>query len=176
MEQLIAHVGASFGGKVNFVAVLSDESTYAYLNLPVNCWLLAKHLVDVLSPFEKATSLLGGERYITMSLVIPVIVSLKDGLSLDKNDTQHVRKFKKALSIALNKKFHLDCLEPSSLPVLCTAMVPRFRDLDFLEEEDDRAAVRQALLKQLTSKNGNTAETAPDILEEDDREEVRWDC
>ena len=103
--------------KLAVVAVLSDESTYAYLNLPVNCWLLAKHLVNVLSPFGKATSLLQGERYISMSLVIPVIVSLKDGLSLDKNDTQHVRKFKKALSIALNKKFHLDCLRailPSS--------------------------------------------------------------
>ena len=54
----------------------------------------------------------------------------------------HIKQFKKALGKSLEKKFHLQCLDPAFLPVLCSAVDPRFCNLDFFEDEADRAALR----------------------------------
>ena len=44
-------------------------------------WKLAEEFVDVMRPLEIATSILGGQKCVTASLVLPVIVSVRDGLA-----------------------------------------------------------------------------------------------
>jgi len=44
-------------------------------------WDLLQHLVIILGPFEEATRYLGGEQYITHSIMIPLIEEIKSLLS-----------------------------------------------------------------------------------------------
>ena len=61
-----------------------------------------------------------------------------------------MKKFKRKIRSELESKFHLDSLEPDFLPLLCSSVDPRFRDLQFLDEDEHRTSVKEALLEQLT--------------------------
>ena len=61
-----------------------------------------------------------------------------------------MKKFKGKIYSELESQFHLDSLEPDSLPLLCSSVDPRFRDLQFLDEDEHHTSVKEALLEQLT--------------------------
>ena len=135
--------------KLSVVAVLSADESCAHLNLPSQSWTLAKELVSVLSPFEKIINMLGGEKYVTMSLLLPIITGLQEDLATKVGDSSHIQKLKKALDSEHARNFPLENLDPISLPVLWTTLDPRFHDLEFFWSDDDRLKVHAALLEEL---------------------------
>ena len=63
------------------MAVLQDDSVtpkseHRALLLKDKMWTLAEDLVRVLTPAERATALLGGQTYVTVAFVLPIISSL----------------------------------------------------------------------------------------------------
>jgi len=56
----------------------SDGKKLERIMLNENEWNLMKDLVKILEKFEIVTKLLGGSNYITISLVYPMILSLKN--------------------------------------------------------------------------------------------------
>ena len=77
---------------------------------------MAKELRDVLGPFEKVTTVMGGQNYVTMSLIIPLIHGLAEGLEVSLRDSVDMKKFKRKIRSELESKFHLDSLEPILYP------------------------------------------------------------
>ena len=70
--------------KVPLTAVQEDESTKEKdraLLLKDKKWSMASDLVKVLQPFECATTILSGQQYPTLSLLLPVIAGLRKGLA-----------------------------------------------------------------------------------------------
>ena len=68
--------------KLPIMAVLQDDSVTpkpehcALLLLKDKMLILAEGLVKVLTPSERATALLGGQNYVTVAFVLPIISSL----------------------------------------------------------------------------------------------------
>ena len=111
-------------------------------------WKLAEEFVDVMRPQETATSILGGQKYVTASLVLPVIVSVRDGLAAaGESFSGAVAGFRRHLADELTGKFCLDKQDAASTWVLAAAMDPRFRGLSFLPSLSIRAVdVKQCVV------------------------------
>ena len=104
-------------------------------------------MADVLEVIEVATTQLSGERYPTMSLVLPLAYGLRSQLAEADEDCLMIATFKAKLRDLLTERFLLDELSPSSLPVACAALDPRFHHLPFLSLQD-REEVKQKLIRQ----------------------------
>ena len=77
--------------------------------------LVLQELVEVLEPFEEATDILQGEKYNSISLVIPSFLGLKDHLS--RLNTRHCAQLVTTMQSSLN------CRLVMSLTILCTFVV-----------------------------------------------------
>ena len=53
--------------KLAVTTVLQNDDNSKHRNLSDREWSLAKELRDVLGPFEKVTTVMGGQNYVTMS-------------------------------------------------------------------------------------------------------------
>ena len=63
------------------MAVLEDDTVtpkpkHRALLLKDKMWVLAEDLVKVLNPAERATTLLGGQNYVSVAFILPIITSL----------------------------------------------------------------------------------------------------
>ena len=120
--------------------VIKKDQSHLLLKDPE--WRLAGELVDTLHHCEVATIALGGEQYCTMSMVAPVIHGLcaeVEDLASKSKRGSHIHEFQKCLLSELHGKFNLKKLTASSLPSLCAAVDPRFRDLSLLPVDVARA-------------------------------------
>ena len=90
--------------KLAVIAVLESDIDHKHLNLSSKDWDLAKALANVLDPFQKATTLLGGESYATTSLVLPIIASIRQDLVVATGHLKTIKKFNRSLSEWLTKK------------------------------------------------------------------------
>ena len=52
------------------------QKDYRDLLLKEVQWVLAKDLVDILQEFEVATTIVSGQKYVTLSLMLPVVSDL----------------------------------------------------------------------------------------------------
>ena len=95
-------------------------------------------------------TVMGGQDYVTMSLIIPPIHGLAEGLEVSLRDSVDIKKFKRKIRSEPESKFHLDSLEPESFPLLCSPVEPCFCYLQFLDEDDHRTSAKEALVEQLT--------------------------
>lgn len=144
--------------KLPVLAAVEDPATSCdeSMKLKDAHWALAKEVVPTLAPFAKATTVLGGEKYCTSSLVVPVIHTLVQGLQSELNDASGtITGFRACLRTELKKKFQLDPLQPLALPSLCAAVDPRSRALTFLESEADQRCLKE----QVVSVTRSLAET-----------------
>ncbi|XP_041841957.1 uncharacterized protein LOC121640312 [Melanotaenia boesemani] len=64
-----------------------------------------KELVDILAPFLQATDLTQGEKVVTLSAVLPCVLSLNSHLNSMLNATRHLSGFVKALQKSLQFRF-----------------------------------------------------------------------
>ena len=120
-------------------AVLSDDTVTKrddrYLELRTEQWDMAKELVATLKPFEVATTFLGYEENTTISVILPVIFSLVEGLKECSEDSATLKQFKSTVQAELTRRWLLDSLDLCSSPVLAAAVDPRFKQLKFLKSE-----------------------------------------
>ena len=80
-----------------------DGRQLEQLMLTSNEWNLLQELILVLGPFEEATRYLGGEKYITHSIMHPILEEIKRLLLLpSKNSTSPVSPVSPVLPILLS--------------------------------------------------------------------------
>ena len=113
---------------------------------------MVKDMSEVLQIIEVATTQRSGEQYPTMALVLPLVYGLRSQLAESDDDRKLVADFKATLREQLTQRFSLDQLKATSLPVLCTALDPRFRRMAFLSPADHEE-VKQEIIDQ-ASRNG----------------------
>lgn len=123
------------------VAVISDSSITSArkaveLEITQQEWKVIEDLIDVLRPFQVATSTFSEEAQVTASSVLPVIVSLVEKfLKSDIRDVEFVAQFKELVRQDLTRRFDIgmDSLGQSALCV-ASFLDPRFKNLQFLPE------------------------------------------
>jgi len=120
-------------------AVLTDESVtkrqYRYLKLSPAHWVILEDLSKVLEHLEAATVFLSEENNISISAVLPIVCGLITTLEVNDGDSASVKEFKrKVSSAALTRRYELDDLCPNEIPLLVSALDPRFLNLKFLND------------------------------------------
>lgn len=142
--------------RVPLTAVLCDKETTPkeadrQLLLKDHQWALAEELVAVLSHLEAATTVVSGQKYVTMALMLPVATRLETIMSslADSSTNATARAFARSLSAELSSKFPcIASADTESPAVLSAALDPRFHDLDFLSDEE-RREVKDVLLEKM---------------------------
>ena len=127
-------------------------------------WKLAEESTSLLEPFEVATTVISGQSYVTLSLLMPAVSHLYETVSTAATESSSAtcRTVASILKSELKRKFP-DTFQshPASLPILCAALDPRFHHLAFLDG-DKAAATKQAitdLLHQRKPDSGTGVET-----------------
>ncbi|XP_061884651.1 zinc finger BED domain-containing protein 4-like [Entelurus aequoreus] len=89
---------------VRLCAVL-EKAGHRELSFTAREWNLLKDLVDILKPFGEATDLTQGEKVITISAVVPSILSLNHHLEKLKPQVCFLSGLVRSLQTSLNKRF-----------------------------------------------------------------------
>ena len=124
--------------RLPLTALLTDSSQKRDVQamlLKDSQWLLASQLIETLRPLKEATTVFGGQKYVTVSLVLPVVGSLIDMYSKEDDDSclGSIVSFRRQLCRELTTKFRLQRRLRSSTAVIASALDPRFRRLQFVE-------------------------------------------
>jgi len=107
-------------------------------------WLIADDLLDLLGPLESITRTLCGEKFATVSLIIPTIrtsIEHLTGLFLKSNDVLKLRAI-----IVNNLKERFKTIETEEIFQLSTYLDPRFKSAGFSKDEHASNAI--ILLKE----------------------------
>ena len=135
MEQFVLHVGAfCWHSKLPVITVLDQDAKkdVRQLTLKTSHWELAKEVTMILAPLENATDILGAEKYVTLSILQPIISKVIKKCSTpvsSDGESATAQAFRKSLAKELRGKF--PC-QPTSTATIATALDPRFRQLGFL--------------------------------------------
>lgn len=88
-----------------------------------------KEMVDILKILEEVTKEISGERYATMSLVIPIISCIKDNLNAMSPTFKIGIELKNALTAEVKRRFEF--IEQNFLLSVSTLLDPRFKNIHF---------------------------------------------
>lgn len=88
-----------------------------------------KQAVNILEILEKVTSEISGQKYATMSLVIPIISCINDNLSTMLPTSRIGVQFKNALTDEMKRRFEF--IEQNYLLSVLTILDPRFKNIHF---------------------------------------------
>lgn len=117
-------------------AVLGDSNvtkrSAMHLDLKDEMWSLMEEILPTLNLLKIANTLVCGEKYVTISDVLSIVVALFDKFSNDSEDDSAVLKdFKNALITGLNTRFINKIEESNNLYLKAMAVDPRFKDINF---------------------------------------------
>ena len=127
-------------------------------------WNLVDDLVMILKEYEDATTVVGGESYLTLSLLLPITTHLYDTTAryARKAGTVAGKALAETLNVELTKKFPIHEPDMGSPAVISAALDPRFRHLQFLPEEQRDVCKRTILSKAMDLRQEQpTPEEAP---------------
>ncbi|XP_074549889.1 E3 SUMO-protein ligase ZBED1-like [Halichoeres trimaculatus] len=93
---------------------------------------LAK-LETLLQPCKYVTELLGGEKYVSCSVVLPALCHLQQAMIISGDDPAYITRFKAAFTKDLNQRREKTNLEWLKV---ATALDPRFKDLKSLPKAE----------------------------------------
>ena len=158
--------------RVSLTAVLCDSSVTPKqadrdMLLKDGQWKLAEQLVNILEPFEAATTAVSGQGYVTLSLLMPVTCHLYAVMQAEcaKPLSAPAKSVAMKLQSELVRKFpSIQGSSPLSLPVVCAALDPRFRCLRFLDEDKISAArdhVKSLVIENSTSSSMRSSTVEP---------------
>lgn len=140
--------------KIPVIAVLdrSEKREIRQLMIKDRHWELARDIVKILAPFENVTAVLGGQKYVTASLLLPLVQKLRKRCQqpASEDEPAAARRFRNALLQALEDKFDQG-LEATLRKA--SALDPRFRSLKFVdaaEHDDLKRSILQEASRQLT--------------------------
>ena len=94
------------------------------------------------------------ENNVSISAVLPVVYGLVTKLAVEEDDSSCIKQFKIQVSNTLKRR-RLDSLNPSEVPLLATAVDPRFCNLKFLDDKL-RCEVKLELLRLASSVQEST--------------------
>lgn len=124
-------------------------------------WEKLRQLIVILQPCQKATELLGGECYVSCSVLLPLLAHLHKVMKVSDDDPAYIVRFKTAFDEDFTKR----CKEDSNIEwlKLATALDPRFKTLSCLPK-DERSQVWEVLEEKvngITLTVGNAQEQDP---------------
>lgn len=112
MEQLKLHVKRLLKLRVALSAVLCDPKVTPKkqdreLLLKDNSWRLAEELTKLLEPFEAVTTVISGQSYVTLSLLLPITSQLHFTVSAAAESSASTvgRKVAEGLKSEIARKF-----------------------------------------------------------------------
>ena len=138
-------------------------------------------LPDVLEPLNSITNVLGGEKYSTAAIVLPLLYTFGKVLAISEDDPQYLTELKIFMKNDLEKR----CNENLDRVLLGKASYfhPKYKCLSFLDENEKRV-VKDALYSELKSLtiNHDTHLTVPtakkkryDLSFESDNDSIEYE-
>ncbi|KAJ8374531.1 hypothetical protein SKAU_G00051110 [Synaphobranchus kaupii] len=115
-------------------------------------------LETLLEPCKYVTNLLGGDKYVSCSAVLPALCHLQRKMEVTDDDPAYVLRFKTTFSEDLNKR--KENLNITWLKV-ATALDPRFKDLKCMPRAE-REEVWRVLCEVLNNREPPRAEVEPE--------------
>ena len=118
--------------------------------------LRIQRIHQFLTKLDIFSTTLGGQKFVTGSIVFPVIASLKKLLKIDSEDAVYIAHMKEVILDDFKQRI-ADNLNGDVL-LKCTALDPRFKSLKIVENKEAREAIFEKLQKDLREVATNTEE------------------
>ncbi|KYN06411.1 Zinc finger BED domain-containing protein 4, partial [Cyphomyrmex costatus] len=118
---------------------------------------ILKDVITILQPIELVTKKISGDKYPTVSIIIPIIRCMKESLSncIPTTNNVHRYNFKRNILSEIERRFHN--IERYNTLVIATLLDPRFKKLHFRQPLNVSSAIsRINILMQDLSKNTNS--------------------
>uniref|UniRef100_A0A671L3S2 BED-type domain-containing protein n=1 Tax=Sinocyclocheilus anshuiensis TaxID=1608454 RepID=A0A671L3S2_9TELE len=153
-------------------AVLSDRSVTKLsdartLELSDENWMTIETMLPILESLKSATTALCSETYVSVSMVLPVTMSLLNRhLCPEAGDSNKVAEFKGTVAASLERRIStLDTEKAGSAAQLASALDPRHKHLSFLQV-DMQQAVRDKIASLYQSLPSNDDENSGTVNED----------
>ena len=130
------------------ITVTLDEQNHRLQTLTEREWEKMEKIADVLQPCKVASELLGGNKYVSSSVVLPIICHLSREMVIQDDDPRYIALFKEKFLNEMERRFK-DFLNDSWLQI-SSALDSRFKNLSFIAS-NERSNVWQRLSKLLES-------------------------
>jgi hypothetical protein len=130
--------------------IRNDAKTLETLLLNENDLLGIKELVNLLEPFAYATTLMGGDLYPTLSMMLPVIKALQEHLFQMERTLNHltIREIRDEIELSFSERWE----DPGPDGYLAAILDPRFKDFGF---EPTKFQSTKEILRQKMNVNIN---------------------
>ena len=132
--------------KTELLATLSKQK-HSLVMLQDTDWTRLQNMVSVLSHCRYITELLGGNKYISCSIVLPAICHLERVMKPCDDDAVYVQRFKLAFMNDFKHRFTGQAYEYLKM---ASALDPRYKHLKFIPKEQ-RQEVWNLLLDKISS-------------------------
>ncbi|CAH2002280.1 unnamed protein product [Acanthoscelides obtectus] len=132
-------------------------------------WTIIKDLIPILKPVEVITTILSGEKYPTMSSIIPLIRGLQHALVRFSTENEVCTLLKNDLVDIISRR--LGILEVNKTVAKCSFLDPRFKKLGFGNETNSSNAqkwVFEELVQLIRKKNELNINDLEENRQEDD--------
>ena len=122
---------------------------------------LIEKVVKLLEPFKCATIILSSESEPTLPAAMPLLKKMEGLLIETETDTTVIKKMKKVTRENIRRRYERNQSENECMPVLPLASIlhPRFKDMNFLDEDDRNAAIELLKANALATANNNSLHT-----------------
>lgn len=137
-------------------------------------WNILNDCVPVLKPIEFLTTVLSGEKYITMSSIIPLIRALQFSLRNMTPSTIIGEALKCDLIEIINRR--LGILEKNRIVACATFLDPRFKKIGFGVEENANNAQKWVSDEVIKLINAKRAVIASEAVPEEGTNKEKDDC
>lgn len=107
-------------------------------NLDFNKWIIIEDMVTLLRPFENVTVILSGEKYPSLSSIIPLVLGLQNAIENKTPVTELGKNLKRNLSAVIGKR--LAIYETNRTASKATFLDPRFKKKGFRLESNSNNA------------------------------------
>jgi hypothetical protein len=128
--------------------VLENDNKCQHLHITVQEKEKMIELKNLLEPFKELTKMLGGENYVSSSIVIPTFcLLLNKVLKVSASDSRFIKEMKRKMSDDLTKR--ISKLKESEVLLKASALDPRFKKLKFLQTDALRDGVWTSLKAEI---------------------------
>lgn len=156
--------------------LISENSDSDIPQLSNQEWRTIDGLINILEPLESATRALSGDKYCTISLIIPLMTGLIVRLKSRKSVESVVNKFRDDLVDSLKRRF--SDVEQNCLITTATLLDPRVKNTCFVDETNKRKAVKNLLdsLKKLSQTISTVSTTSEQSHSSDEQPSAKRPC
>lgn len=149
-------------------ADISKEGKIENLTTPE--WALAGGLVEILEPLEIATRQLSQEASPTISLVIPMLFSIKHSLNNCINKNINGKLFAKRLLRSVETRFTFTKVIDKPVYLFSMLLDPRFKNLPL--EDYEKEGVTKGMLKELNNRWPHTEQVGENVQERNNNPDI----